>query len=50
MLPDKTNVVAYISLVADQSGGDDACQSGNASYQTPPPPLEAHYLDTWSQE
>ena len=31
MLPDKTNVIAYISSVADKSGGNDACQASDTS-------------------
>ena len=29
MLPNKTNVIAYISSVADKSGGNDSCQSSD---------------------
>ena len=31
MLPDKTNVIAYISSVADNSGGNDGCQPSDAT-------------------
>ena len=31
MLPTKTNVIAYISSVADKSGGNDNCQSSDAT-------------------
>ena len=31
MLPTKTNVIAYISSVADKSGGNDDCQSSDAT-------------------
>jgi len=30
-LPDKTKVIAYISSVADQSGGNDSCQSADTT-------------------
>jgi F5/8 type C domain/Beta-galactosidase len=43
MLPDKTNVVAYISSVADNSGGNDDCQSGDTSI-----PLTSPAMDSWS--
>ena len=31
LLPNRTNVVAYVSSVADKSGGDDSCQLGDRS-------------------
>ena len=43
MLPDKTNVVAYISSVADNSGGNDTCQPSDASV-----PLTSPVMDFWS--
>jgi F5/8 type C domain-containing protein len=43
MLPDKTNVVAYISSVADNSGGNDDCQPADTSI-----PLTSPVMDTWS--
>lgn len=43
MLPDKTNAVAYISSVADQSGGDDTCQSADDRL-----PLTDPLMDSWS--
>jgi F5/8 type C domain/Beta-galactosidase len=43
MLPNKTNVIAYISSVADNSGGNDDCQSGDASM-----PLTSPAMDSWS--
>jgi hypothetical protein len=42
-LPDKANVIAYVSSVADGSGADDSCQSGDASV-----PLTASVMDSWS--
>ncbi len=42
-LPDKTNVIAYISSVADNSGGNDSCQPGDASL-----PLTSTTMDSWS--
>jgi F5/8 type C domain len=43
MLPDKTNVIAYISSVADNSGGNDDCQPADASI-----PLTSPAMDAWS--
>jgi len=43
MLPNKVNVVAYISSVADQSGGNDSCQASDASL-----PLTDNAMDSWS--
>ena len=43
MLPDKTNVIAYISSVADNSGGNDDCQPGDTSM-----PLTSPAMDSWS--
>src|ERR1700733_2107304 len=43
MLPNKTNVIAYVSSVADNSGGNDDCQSGDASM-----PLTSPAMDSWS--
>ena len=43
MLPDKTNVIAYISSVADNSGGNDDCQPRDASI-----PLTSPVMDSWS--
>lgn len=43
MLPDKTNVVAYISSVGDESGDDDSCQPGDNSL-----PLTSPMMDSWS--
>jgi hypothetical protein len=42
-LPNKTNVVAYISSVADQSGGNDSCQASDASLS-----LTDNTMDSWS--
>jgi hypothetical protein len=43
MLPDKTRVVAYVSSVADESGGDDSCRAGDDGL-----PLTSPALDSWS--
>jgi hypothetical protein len=43
MLPDKTSVVAYISSVADESGGDDSCQA-----RDDPTTLTSPEMDSWS--
>ena len=43
MLPDKTNVIAYISSVADNSGGNDDCQPSDTST-----PLSSPVMDSWS--
>jgi hypothetical protein len=43
MLPNKTNVIAYISSVADLSGNDDSCQASDASL-----PLTSPAMDSWS--
>lgn len=43
MLPDKAGVVAYVSSVADESGGDDSCQAGDDGV-----PLTSPEMDTWS--
>jgi hypothetical protein len=43
MLPTKTNVIAYISSVADNSGGNDDCQPGDTSL-----PLTSPVMDAWS--
>jgi hypothetical protein len=43
MLPDKTNVMAYISSVADGSGDDDSCQPADNSL-----PLTSIRMDSWS--
>jgi Beta-galactosidase len=43
MLPNKVNVIAYISSVADQSGGNDSCQTSDASL-----PLTDTAMDSWS--
>ena len=43
MLPDKTNVIAYISAVADESGGNDSCQAADAAV-----PLTSTTMDSWS--
>ncbi len=42
-LPSKTNVIAYISSVADQSGGNDSCQPSDTSL-----PLTSNTMDSWS--
>ena len=42
-LPNKTNVMAYISSVADQSGGNDSCQPSDASLS-----LTDNTMDSWS--
>ena len=43
MLRDKTNVMAYISSVADRSGGDDCGQAADPSM-----PLTSAEMDSWS--
>jgi Beta-galactosidase len=43
MLPDKSNVVAYVSSVADMSGNDDSCQASDESL-----PLTSTEMDSWS--
>ena len=43
MLPTKTNVIAYISSVADNSGGNDDCQAADATT-----PLTTASMDSWS--
>jgi hypothetical protein len=43
MLPDKANVIAYISSVADQSGGNDSCQGADTTL-----PLTDPAMDSWS--
>ncbi len=43
MLPNKTNVIAYISSVADQSGGNDLCAAGDDVM-----PLTSATMDSWS--
>ncbi len=42
-LPSKTNVIAYISSVADQSGGNDLCTSTDDAQS-----LTSPALDSWS--
>jgi F5/8 type C domain len=42
-LSTKTNVIAYISSVADQSGGNDSCQASDASLA-----LTSTTMDSWS--
>ena len=42
-LPDKTNVMAYISSVADNSGGNDSCQAADTSLA-----LTSATMDSWS--
>lgn len=42
-LPDKTKVIAYISTVADQSGGNDTCQPGDTAI-----PLTSPVMNSWS--
>jgi hypothetical protein len=42
-LPDKTRVIAYISSVADQSGGNDSCQPADTTL-----PLTDTAMDSWS--
>jgi hypothetical protein len=42
-LPTKTNVIAYISSVADNSGGNDNCQTADATT-----PLTSSSMDSWS--
>jgi F5/8 type C domain len=43
MLPTKTNVIAYISSVADNSGGNDDCQPADAATS-----LTSSSMDSWS--
>ena len=42
-LPNKVNVIAYISSVADQSGGNDSCQNSDNTL-----PLTDTAMDAWS--
>jgi Beta-galactosidase len=42
-LPDKANVIAYVSSVADQSGGNDSCQTSDDTL-----PLTSTAMDPWS--
>ena len=42
-LPNKANVIAYISSVADNSGGNDSCQASDASLS-----LTSSTMDSWS--
>jgi hypothetical protein len=42
-LPAKTRVMAYISSVADQSGGNDSCQASDTTL-----PLTSATMDSWS--
>jgi hypothetical protein len=42
-LPVKTRVIAYISSVADQSGGNDSCQASDTSVS-----LTSATMDSWS--
>jgi hypothetical protein len=43
MLPTKTNVIAYISSVADNSGGNDNCQTADATTA-----LTSTSMNSWS--
>jgi F5/8 type C domain len=43
MLPTKTNVIAYISSVADNSGRNDDCQPADTSI-----PVTSPVMDSWS--
>jgi hypothetical protein len=43
MLPTKTNVIAYVSSVADLSGNDDSCQASDTSLA-----LTSPTMDSWS--
>ena len=43
MLPTKTHVIAYISSVADNSGGNDDCQAADATTA-----LTSASMDSWS--
>jgi hypothetical protein len=43
MLPTKTNVIAYISSVADNSGGNDDCQPADATTS-----LTSSTMNSWS--
>jgi hypothetical protein len=42
-LPVKTKVIAYISSVADQSGGNDSCKAADTAL-----PLTSSAMDSWS--
>lgn len=42
-LPDRRNVVAYVSSMADLSGGDDSCQPGDSAVA-----LDSPTADSWS--
>ena len=42
-LPSKTSAMAYISSVADQSGGNDSCQATDTTL-----PLTSTTMDSWS--
>jgi hypothetical protein len=47
MLPNKTNVIAYISSVADLSGNDDSCQSTDASLALTNPTMDSWSATRW---
>ena len=48
MLPTKTNVIAYISSVADNSGGNDTCQSTDASVSLTSPTMDSWSATRWT--
>jgi hypothetical protein len=43
LLPNKANVIAYVSSVGDLSGNDDSCQATDASVS-----LTSNTMDSWS--
>ena len=47
MLPDKTNVVAYVSSVADESGNNDSCQPGDDRFSLTDPALDSWSATRW---
>ena len=46
-LPNKTRVMAYVSSVADQSGGNDSCQSGDNSLSLTNPAMDSWSATRW---
>ena len=46
-LPNKTRVMAYVSSVADQSGGNDSCQSGDDSLSLTNPAMDSWSATRW---
>ena len=46
-LPNKTRVMAYVSSVADQSGGNDSCQAGDNSLSLTNPAMDSWSATRW---